>query len=74
MPQKYQVAGEQRPGGLVQHRQIIVGVRGPPGLEHEDAIAEIDPRLALDDLRRRNDLDLRHQIVTRAVQRSLVSL
>ena len=28
MPQKYQVAGKQRSGGLVQHRKIIVGVRG----------------------------------------------
>ena len=63
MPQEYQVAGKQRPGGLVQHRKIIVGVRGPPGLEHEHAIAEIDPRLALDHLRRWNDLDVCHQLV-----------
>src|SRR6266480_3349429 len=63
MPQKYEVASKQRSGGLVQHRKIIVGVRGPPGLEHEDSIAKIDPRLALDDLGWRNDLDVCHQLV-----------
>jgi hypothetical protein len=63
MPQKYEVASKQRSGGLVQNRKIIVGVRGPPGLEQEDSIAQIDPRLALDDLRWRNDFDTRHQFV-----------
>ena len=63
MPQEYQVAGKKRSGGLVQHRKIIVGVRGAPGLEHEDPVAKIDPRLVLDDPRRRDDLDLCHQFV-----------
>src|SRR5256886_17599614 len=63
MPQKYEVASKQRSGGLVQNRKIIVGVRGPPGLEQEDSIAQIDPRLALDDLRWRNDFDICHQFV-----------
>ena len=39
MPQKYQVASEQGCGGLIQNRKIIVGVRGPPGLEQEDSLA-----------------------------------
>src|SRR5262245_4646610 len=63
MPQKYQVPSKQRSSGLIQNRKIIVGVRGSPGLEQEDSIAQIDPRLVLDDLRRRNDFDIRHQFV-----------
>src|SRR5262249_53672882 len=63
MPQKYQVASKQRSGGLIQNRKIIVGVRRLPSLEHQDSIAQIDPRLALDDLRWRNDFDICHQFV-----------
>src|SRR5262245_27931259 len=63
MPQKDQVASEQRFGGLIQNRKIIVGMRGPPGPEQEDSIAQIDPRLTLDDLRWRNDFDICYQFV-----------
>ena len=71
MPQKYEVASKQRSGGLVQNRKIIVGVRGPPGLEQEDSIAKINPRLALDDLRWRNDFDICHQFVAQHSSKSI---
>ena len=63
MPQKHQVAGKKRSGRLVQPCKVIVRMRGPPGLEHEDSIAKIDPRLAFDDLRWRDDFDVCHQFV-----------
>ena len=42
VPQKHEVAGEQRAGGLVQHRQVGVGVRGAPGLQPQHAPAEVE--------------------------------
>src|SRR5499427_6859794 len=71
MPQKYQVASKQRSGGLIQNRKIIVGVRSRPGLKQEDSIAQIDPRLALDDLGRWNDFDICHQFVAQHLSKRI---
>src|SRR5262245_38819865 len=46
-------------------------MRGLPGLEQEDSIAQIDPCLALDDLRRRNDFDICHQFVAQYSSKSI---
>ena len=41
----------------------MVGMRSLPSPEHEHAVAEIKPPLAVHDLHRRNDLDLPHDVV-----------
>ena len=50
-----QIAGEQGPGAQVEDGQVVVGVRGSPGGQNENAAAEVDPGLVGDFNRRGDD-------------------
>src|SRR5262249_27879538 len=75
VPGEEEVAREQGSGRLVEHRQVVVGVGGRPGLKHERPMAEVEGEFAGHQGRGRDDPYLRQQFVAhRAAERVDVML
>src|SRR6185437_9351278 len=58
-----EVAGEQRPGGLIERGQIAVGMRRRPGLQFKRPSAQVERHAVGDSEGGGNDLDLIDQLV-----------
>src|SRR5450755_356966 len=56
MPDEQQIAGEQRRTGVVEDRQVVVGVPRLPGFQGQGPLAEIDLHFPLDEQRGRHNL------------------
>ena len=50
--------GALRSAGFIEHREIAVGMRGPPRPQRQHALPKVEAELAVDGHRRRNELHL----------------
>src|SRR5258708_6716874 len=63
MPDEQEITGKQRGTLAVEDRQIIVGMRGRPGLQSQYSPAEIKLHLVVDDKRGRHNLHFVDQCI-----------